>query len=304
MGLLHTSSIELSRYRALVRECPDVLDLNKKSVAYLDFDGVDLGLSNRFLKSPKVLIQSKYKAAFEAQRNAFYGKKNLTLKAGDMFDDKIFNDEKYDCIIWWSGPKDDHEFKMLQEMKKHAKELIIFGFRKGALSDALVSKLVVTEFRGLCLSFIRVDANDLSVKPTPKAKPVTKSKKAAAKPIKKAEPAKTSVKTLSGKAVTVGEMKTEQETMIPTNIKSSSSKTQPLAKPKIKPQPKTKTKAKPKPKPKQKSDDRDVEVLIENSSEQAKMEMAFMISGELPESVESAESVIRSASKEDLELVF
>ena len=63
----------------------------------------------------------------------------------------------------------------------------------------------------------------------------------------------------------------------------------------------TKKRSKPKAKPRPKVVD--VEKLLAKSNDQSKMEMAFMLNGDLPNDVEEAESIIRSASQEDLLLV-
>ena len=171
------------------------------------------------------------------------------------------------------------------------------------MSEEVVSQLTVTEFRGLCLAFIRVNEPDVklatkseSVKPKTAKPKAAKPAKKPARPKKKAERKKPVAKPLSGKDVTVGEMKTEQESMIPTNIKSSLAKVQPMATEKPKKAPKSKSSTK--------TNKEDAEAIIEGASEQTKMELAFMISGELPESLAAAELIIRSATKKELELVF
>ena len=47
MGLLHVDGLEFGRYRALQAVCPDVGRMHTMKVAYIDFDGVSLGLFDK-----------------------------------------------------------------------------------------------------------------------------------------------------------------------------------------------------------------------------------------------------------------
>ena len=126
-------------------------------------------------------------------------------------------------------------------------------------------------------------------RPKPKTKPKPK--------------AVSSAKPLKGRDVTTGEMKTEQSSQAPTNISSKSAKVQPTAVPHQEKVAKEVTKKRSKPKAKPRPKVVDVEKLLAKSNDQSKMEMAFMLNGDLPNDVEEAESIIRSASQEDLLLV-
>ena len=306
MGLLHTTGRELGLYRALYSKCPEVHDINKKSVFYLDFDGVNLGLSNRFLTSPRLIIHSRSMDNFDRNRLNFNGRTNLELRYGKEMTSNIFKGGPFDVLIWWGGPKDKEEMVFLEEAKVHFKELVIFGIDEKDFTPEELHNLNIARFLGMALAYERItgkpqkprvikkpEAKVEVEKPKPKPAPKTKTRKKAA-PKKKSGP-----RPLSGKDVTVGEMKTESETLVPTNIKSTSAKVQKQAEPhkeKVKRQAK-KSRSKPKAK---KSP---AELLIESSSEQSKMEVAFMLNGKPAASIEEAESIIRSAKPEDLELV-
>ena len=306
MGLLHTTGRELGLYRALYSKCPEVHDINKKSVFYLDFDGVNLGLSNRFLTSPRLIIHSRSMDSFDRNRLNFNGRTNLELRYGKEMTSNIFKGGPFDVLIWWGGPKDKEEMAFLEEAKAHFKELVIFGIDEKDFTPEELHNLNIARFLGMALAYERItgkpqkpkvikkpEAKVEVEKPKPKSAPKPKARKKAA-PKKKSGP-----RPLSGKDVTVGEMKTESETLVPTNIKSTSAKVQKQAEPhkeKVKRQAK-KSRSKPKAK---KSP---AELLIESSSEQSKMEVAFMLNGKPAASIEEAESIIRSAKPEDLELV-
>ena len=304
MGLLHTTGRELGLYRALYSKCPEVHDINKKSVFYLDFDGVNLGLSNRFLTSPRLIIHSRSMDSFDRNRLNFNGRTNLELRYGKEMTSNIFKGGPFDVLIWWGGPKDKEEMAFLEEAKAHFKELVIFGIDEKDFTPEELHNLNIARFLGMALAYERITGKPQKPKviKKPEAKVEVEKPKLAPKPKtrKKAAPKKKSgPRPLSGKDVTVGEMKTESETLVPTNIKSTSAKVQKQAEPhkeKVKRQAK---KSRSKPKAKKSS----AELLIESSSEQSKMEVAFMLNGKPAASIEEAESIIRSAKPEDLELV-
>ncbi len=300
MGLLHTTGRELGLYRALHSQCPEVHDINKKSVFYLDFDGNNLGLSNRFLTSPRLIIHSRIMDNFDRNRLNFNGRTNLELRYGKEMTTNIFKGGPFDVLVWWGGPKDKEEMAFLEEAKEYFNELVIFGIDEKDFTPEELRNLNIARFLGMALAYERITGTPQKSKVSEKAEPEVEVDSPKSKPRKKAAPKKKSgPRPLSGKDVTVGEMKTESETLIPTNIKSTSAKVQKQAEPhkeKVKRAPKkSRSKAKPK--------NSIAEALIKNSSEQNKMEVAFMLNGEPAATLEEAESIIRSAKPEDLELV-
>ena len=309
MGLLHTSGRELGRFRALQAQYPAINNLDKKSVFYMDFDGRSLGLSNRFINSPKVVIHSRSEHNFERNALQFKGRGNIETRVGAKLDESIFKGAPFDVLIWWAGPQDKEEMSFLRSCKKYFKDFIVFGVDEASFTSEELRNLLISRFLGMALAVERIATTPA---PSPKEESVTKEVPGATKPKPKSKPKpkakkKTSAgsRPLKAREVTTGEMKTEQSTPLPTNINSKSAKVQPAAEPhqekvaKEAAKKRSKPKAKSKPRPKVV----DVEKLISKSNEQSKMEIAFMLNGDLPASVEEAESIIRSASPEDLALV-
>jgi len=301
MGLVHTSSVELGRYRALASECNEVYSLKGKRCLYLDFDGKELGLANRLLNGAVTTIHARNVSIFDQCKSAFSGKRHVSLKVYPRLDLELIGESKYDVLVWWKGPQTDDDFKFLNSFKELFRELVIVGADWQTMSRAEMSSFHLTEFLGSGLAFQRMSGE---IKGIPKAKPavvdVKESKPVKAeevevpaekKPVKK-KPVKRTRKVskgnLTGRDVTTGEMKTEQ-TPVPTNISSKSAAVQEPAKPSAKKSTK---------KPSLTADS-----FIKKSSKKVKIETAFLLSGELPESVEEAELVIRSATPEDLSVV-
>jgi hypothetical protein len=296
MGLVHTSSVELGRYRALASECNEVYSLNGKKCLYLDFDGKELGLANRLLNGAVTTIHARNVSIFDQCKSAFSGKRHVSLKVYPRLDLELIGESKYDVLVWWKGPQTDDDFKFLNSFKGLFRELVIVGADWQTMSRPEMSSFHLTEFLGSGLAFERMG---VETKTTPKPVAVSRQVKEVNPPkAEEPEPSakKKSVKrtrkvskgNLTGRDVTTGEMKTEQ-TPVPTNISSKSAAVQDPAKPPVKKSTK---------KPSLTADG-----FIKKSSKKVKIETAFLLSGELPESVEEAEAVIRSASPEDLSVV-
>ena len=300
MGLVHTSSVELGRYRALASECNEVYSLNGKKCLYLDFDGKELGLANRLLNGAITTIHARNVSIFDQCKSAFSGKRHVSLRVYPRLDLELVGESKYDVLVWWKGPQTDDDFKFLDSFKELFTELVIVGADWQAMSRAEMSSFHLTEFLGSGLAFQRMG---VEAKTTPKPKAVEREvkkvsppkagapesaseKKSVKKTVKKTR--KASKRNLTGRDVTTGEMKTEQ-TPVPTNISSKSASVQGPAKPSAKKSTRSSAST--------------AENFIKKSSKKIKIETAFLLSGELPESVEEAESVIRSASQEELAVV-
>lgn len=303
MGLLHTSGRELGRYRELQAYWPEINNLDKKSVFYMDFDGASLGLSNKFIRSPKVVIHSRSESHLEKHKLQFKGRQNIETRVGAQLDESIFRGAPYDVLIWWNGPQDKEELEFLRNAKKYFKDYVVFGLDESCFSQSQLDGAVVSRFLDMALAVERSSGKPVPVvakKPSPKPKVVEEKPK----PKPKTKPkAVSSAKPLKGRDVTTGEMKTEQSSQAPTNISSKSAKVQPTAVPHQEKVAKEVTKKRSKPKAKPRPKVVDVEKLLAKSNDQSKMEMAFMLNGDLPNDVEEAELIIRSASQEDLLLV-
>ena len=296
MGLVHTSSVELGRYRALASECNEVYSLNGKKCLYLDFDGKELGLANRLLNGAITTIHARNVSIFDKCKSALSGRRNVSLKVYPRLDLELIGQSEYDVLVWWKGPQTDDDFSFLNSVKGLVSELVIVGCDWQGMSRAEMSSFHLTEFLGSGLAFERMGVEGRAT-PSPKAvqrevraanppkaeKPEVPAKK---KPVRKTR--KVSKKNLTGRDVTTGEMKTEQ-TPLPTNISSKSAVVQEQAKPQVK--------------KKREAPSINPEDFIKASSEKVKIETAFLLSGELPESVEAAERVIRSASSKELSVV-
>lgn len=296
MGLVHTSSVELGRYRALASECNEVYSLNGKKCLYLDFDGKELGLANRLLNGAITTIHARNISIFDQCKSAFSGKRHVSLRVYPRLDLELVGESKYDVLVWWKGPQTDDDFKFLDSFKELFTELVIVGADWQAMSRAEMSSFHLTEFLGSGLAFQRMG---VETKAAPKSKAVEREVKKVSPPkagvpestsekksVKKTR--KVSKRNLTGRDVTTGEMKTEQ-TPVPTNISSKSASVQGPAKPSAKKSTRNSAST--------------AESFIKKSSKKIKIETAFLLSGELPESVEEAESVIRSASQEELAVV-
>ena len=107
MGLVHTSGVELGRYRALASECNEVYSLNGKKCLYLDFDGKELGLANRLLSGAITTIHSRKVSTLDLCANTFLGRKNVSLKVYPRLDAGLIGEERYDILVWWRGPQTD-----------------------------------------------------------------------------------------------------------------------------------------------------------------------------------------------------
>ncbi len=295
MGLVHTSGVELGRYRALASECNEVYSLNGKKCLYLDFDGKELGLANRLLSGAITTIHSRKVSTLDLCANTFLGRKNVSLKVYPRLDAGLIGEERYDILVWWRGPQTDDEFNFLESVKHLFSDLVIVGSNWEGMSRKEMSSFQLTEFLGLGLAFQRTSAkfknppivNPVShetkiVEPTKTEAPDPAPKKRAPR-----KPRKSTKKGLTGRDVTTGEMKTEQSSVL-TDISSKSSLVQPSANPAKK---------------KSSTDLPDAEAFIRKSNTSIKMETAFLLSGELPESVEDAEAMIRSASAKELSVV-
>jgi len=301
MGLLHTSGRELGRYRELQAHWPEINNLDKKSVFYMDFDGASLGLSNKFIRSPRVVVHSRSESHLEKHKLQFKGRQNIETRVGAQLDESIFRGAPYDVLIWWNGPQDKEELEFLRNAKKYFKDYVVFGLDESCLSQSQLDGAVVSRFLDMALAVERS-----SGKPVPAVvkKPPSESKVVEEKPKSKPKPkAVSSAKPLKGRDVTTGEMKTEQSSQSPTNISSKSAKVQPSAVPHQEKVAKEVAKKRSKPKAKPRPKVVDVEKLLAKSSDKSKMEMAFMLNGDLPNDVEEAEAIIRRASQEDLALV-
>lgn len=303
MGLLHTSGRELGRYRDLQAYWPEINNLDKKSVFYMDFDGASLGLSNKFIRSPRVVIHSRSESHLERHKLQFKGRQNIETRVGAQLDDSIFRGAPYDVLIWWNGPQDKEELEFLRNAKKYFKDYVVFGLDENCFSQGEFDGVVVSRFMDMALAVERSSGESapaVAKKPPSESKVIEEKQKPKPKPKPKVT---SSAKPLKGRDVTTGEMKTEQSSQAPTNISSKSAKVQPSAVPHQEKVAKEVTKKRSKPKAKARPKVVDVEKLLAKSSDQSKMEMAFMLQGELPKNVEDAESVIRHASQEDLLLV-
>ena len=216
-----------------------------------------LAYSTRFIKSPKVLIHSRMAANIESNRPHFHGRRNISFSISDVIDDTIFGDEVYDVIIWWNGPRDDKDLDLLFSLKSKCSKLMLFGVQSGTLSRSSLDRINITTFGNLETAYVFVDSiEDLpaSVSKAPSRKVSVKNKDAV---LPKNEDVPSNVQdptpsvsqsALSHKDVTVGEMKTEVETLMPTNIKSSSAVVQDQPAP-VKKKRGRKPKPKPKPEP-------------------------------------------------------
>ena len=301
MGLLHTSGRELGRYRELQAHWPEINNLDKKSVFYMDFDGASLGLSNKFIRSPRVVVHSRSESHLEKHKLQFKGRQNIETRVGAQLDESIFRGAPYDVLIWWNGPQDKEELEFLRNAKKYFKDYVVFGLDESCFPQSQLDGAVVSRFLDMALAVERS-----SGKPVPAVvkKPPSESKVVEEKPKSKPKPkAVSSAKPLKGRDVTTGEMKTEQSSQSPTNISSKSAKVQPSAVPHQEKVAKEVAKKRSKPKAKPRPKVVDVEKLLAKSSDKSKMEMAFMLNGDLPNDVEEAEAIIRRASQEDLTLV-
>lgn len=296
MGLVHTSSVELGRYRALASECSEVYSLNGKKCLYLDFDGKELGLSNRLLNGAITTIHARNVSIFDRCKPALSGKRNVSLKVYPRLDLEIIKESDYDVLVWWKGPQTDDDFKFLDSFKGLFSDLVIVGADWQAMSRSEMSSFHLTEFLGSGLAFERMGVEtETTPKPVAVArevKEVNPPKAEEPEPIAKKKSVKktrkVSKRNLTGRDVTTGEMKTEQ-TPVPTNISSKSAAVQEPAKPPVNKSTKKSSLT--------------ADAFIKKSSKKIKIETAFLLSGELPESVEEAELVIRSASTEDLSVV-
>ena len=296
MGLVHTSGVELGRYRALASQCNEVYSLDGKKCLYLDFDGKEFGLANRLLNGAITTIHSRKDSIFDQCKSDFSGKRNVSLKVHPKLDLSLVNGSDYDVLVWWIGPQTDEDFSFLDSVKGFFRELIIIGSDWERMSRKEMSSFQLTEFLGSGLAFQRASGdakNTPAPRPSPRKPenvepPKAESPEPSTKKKQAKKPRKSTKKNLTGRHVTTGEMKTEQ-TAVPTNISSKSPLVQEAAKPQEK---KAVKKSK-----------TDAESFIKKSSAKVKRETAFLLNGELPEAVEEAEAVIRSASEIELSVV-
>lgn len=297
MGLVHTSGIEFGRYRELARKCTEVNALQGKRCLYLDFDGKSFGLANKLLIGANTTIHSLSQDTLSKCERAFSGRTNVFFHVHPRLEDSIFGSKSYDVLVWWNGPQSDEDYKLLESAKGFFGDLIVVGASQSSMSRSEMKGYEYTEFAGLGLAFLRSPKDAPAAKKT-RRKTVKKAPPAEKVEAKQKESAPAPSKTLKGGDVTVGEMKTQQHTQVPTNIKSSSAKVQDMAKP-HKEEVKKKVKQQ-----RAKKKQGNVEAFLKKSNDKVKLETAFLLSGSLPESVAEAEDIIKKAPAEELELVI
>ena len=300
MGLVHTTSIELGRYRSLARFCPDASSFKGKRCLYIDFDGKEFGLANKLLFGGAITtVHTRSEYIESSHRSKLKGRNSVEFHVHPRLDEGVFPSPDFDVVVWWKGPESDDDFAFIEDCKHLMKCLVILGCSEDAISRDELGGFELTKFQDYGLAFARLNLA-VTNPPKPKTRKRTKPKKKVVAPVVEdvvAEPEPEPVN-LSGRSVTTGEMKTEQSLVL-TNIKSGST-TQEVAKPK-----KKRAKRKTTPKAPEKSPEpMTVDQFLSEASESAKMEAAFILSGSLPSTLAEAEGVIRGADPEVLAVVI
>ena len=310
MGLFNTTSIELGRYRALQKVFPPINNLRDKSILYLCFDGKELGMSSRYWQNKSVTVHSRSEHYFKENKSEFAGRVNISKIVKGQLDEEVFDGKDFDVIIWWNGPASKDEFSFMKSLSAYANDFVIVGYKTSEYEDSDFGNMGHSSFHGMSLAF----GDTFGVKSVPHE---TKKavKPTAPKPKKVDTPKAKSVKNnspLSEQEVVVGELKIDV-TALPTNIDSTSTKVQETSKPKkpkAKPAAKRKSATK-KPasrsvKKKKPNEDGglDIDSRISKMSDKEKIDVAFMITGDIADTADEAEAIIRSKPVEEVMVVI